>query len=611
MPKVLVLPEHIASQIAAGEVVERPSSAVKELVENSIDAGAKKIVVSIDEGCRSIRVADDGCGMDAEDAVLAFQRHATSKLSSADQLWNLNTLGFRGEALPSIAAISRVTCLTRTAGNVIGTRVDCAEGALKAIEAGCAPGTVIEISDLFYNVPARLNFLKKASTEFGHIYEIVQSLAICYPAVAFELLNDGELKLATTGCGDFAQAALETGHFHAEESLVEISAAEPDRGLTLEARIVRPTHFRGDRKGILSIVNQRPVRCQITYKALDYAYADLIPRGRYPIAVLALSVNAKDLDVNVHPTKKEVKYSTGNEVYSFIQRQLTKALRVPVNSSLSGNAYAVPASDIAYRSERTPPISLISEGQVFEQSGLSRKFMSEASESVEQKTLLPSLFYQTVRPNSKSGTMGFQLDQTLSSTQSGPALPPDWRLIGYLHNTYILLETPQGLLIVEQHIAHERVIYEHLVMQQSLDSSQQDDLQKLVISCPLRLTAEQVACLEQHLEEMKTLGFEFERESEGFACTQVPVELAHRDYARVVQEIVQSLSESATPNAKLELTKSLACQSAVKNGMALSEAQLVKLLNDWLNAPRNQTCPHGRPIKLEFSMEKLFQLFHP
>jgi DNA mismatch repair protein MutL len=222
---------------------------------------------------------------------------------------------------------------------------------------------------------------------------------------------------------------------------------------------------------------------------------------------------------------------------------------------------------------------------------------------------MPGLRYEEPRIATEASAP--HLQHLPTGSQKGPALPVDWRLLGYLHNTYFLVETSEGLLIVEQHIAHERVLYEHLLTQQTLGQSQGDDLQRLVISCPLRLTPEQTSCLAQHLDSMKDLGFEFERENGSFACVQVPVELAHRDYARVVQEIVQSLNDSATPNVKLELTKSLACQSAVKNGMSLSEAQIIKLINDWLNAPRNDTCPHGRPIKLAFSMDKLFALFHP
>ena len=209
MPKVYVLPDHIASQIAAGEVVERPSSVVKELVENALDAGATQIDISISADCRDIRIADNGCGMDPDDAVLAFQRHATSKLSSADDLWSLDTLGFRGEAIPSIASISRFTCTTRTQEAETGTRVETVDGQLKAVETGCAPGTVMEVQELFFNTPARLKFMKKANTEFGHIHETIQALAIAYPHCAFTLSYDGTNKLCTTGQGDLAATIVE------------------------------------------------------------------------------------------------------------------------------------------------------------------------------------------------------------------------------------------------------------------------------------------------------------------------------------------------------------------------------------------------------------------
>lgn len=607
----MLLPDHIASQIAAGEVVERPSSVVKELVENSIDAGANKIVVSVEEGCRSIRVSDNGSGMEPEDAVLAFQRHATSKITSADQLWKLSSLGFRGEALPSIAAVSRVTCFTRTADNKAGTKVECADGALAAGETGSAAGTVIEVNDLFYNVPARLNFLKKATTELGHIQETVQSLAVSYPAIAFELFYEGEVKFATRGSGDLTRAALEAGHLYEEDSLINISASEADLGLGLEGRIASPTQFRGDRKGILTIVNSRPVRCQIAYKALDYAYADLIPRGRYPLAVLHLTLKPENLDVNIHPTKKEVKYSNGNEIYTFIHRQLTKALRTPVYSA-GFSETGLPASRSAtYESglpaEGSPP----TQSYVREKPASSSFFGMPPAHISEQQTFSKDLRYE---PTAKERTdnQANRVQEAFRVTgQSGPALPADWRLIGYLHNSYFLIETSEGLLIIEQHIAHERVIYESLVTQAELAPAQADNLQRLIISCPLKLTAEQSAYLEEHLNVLNSFGFDFELENGAFQCVQVPVELAHRDYAKVVQEILQSLCESAQPNVKLEITKSLACQAAVKNGMPLSDAQIVKLLNDWLNTPRNETCPHGRPIKLAYSKKKLFELFHP
>ena len=327
MPKISVLPDHIASQIAAGEVIERPASVVKEFVENSIDAGATRIEITVSADCRDIRVADDGCGMESADATLAFQRHATSKLKSADDLWKLDSLGFRGEALPSIASISHMTCTTRTADSLSGCRVRYENGSVSVSETGCSPGTVMEVTDLFHNVPARLSFLKKPATEFGHIQETIQALAIAHPKIAFSLLRHDEVVVHSSGSGDLIRAIVEVVHFSGRESLLEVHYGDARSEIELYGYIARPLHFRGDRKGILSIVNKRPVRCALTYRALDYAYSDLIPRGKYPLAVLHTRINPALVDVNVHPSKKELRYTDGNETYITIQRAISQTLR--------------------------------------------------------------------------------------------------------------------------------------------------------------------------------------------------------------------------------------------------------------------------------------------
>src|ERR1700733_10410880 len=327
MPKVIVLPDHVASQIAAGEVVERPASVVKEYVENSIDAGATQIEIAISSDCRDIRIADNGCGMEPDDAVLAFQRHATSKLRSADDLWTLKSLGFRGEALPSIASVSRVTCTTRTEDAAHGSRVESADGKVTVVETGCAKGTVMQVVDLFYNVPARLNFLKKPATEFGHIQETVQTLAIAHPEIAFTLIKQDEELWRSSGSGDFRRTIVEVGHCTGREIFFEIESLDERAKIVVRGIAAKPLHFRGDRKGILAIVNRRPVRCPLTYRALDYAYSDLIPRGKYPLAVINITIDPASVDVNIHPTKKELKYSNGNDAYITIQRAITRALR--------------------------------------------------------------------------------------------------------------------------------------------------------------------------------------------------------------------------------------------------------------------------------------------
>ncbi|MBC7997379.1 MAG: DNA mismatch repair endonuclease MutL [Leptolyngbya sp.] len=633
MPKVSVLPDYIASQIAAGEVVERPSSVVKELVENAIDAGAKNISISISEGCRNISVADDGHGMHPEDAVLAFHRHATSKLSSADDLWRLSSLGFRGEALPSIASVAKVTCFTRLTDADSGFRIEAFEGKITSTETGCSKGTVMEVIDLFYNVPARLKFLKKAATEFAHIQEIIQSLAIAYPYVAFTVENEGSVQMRTNGTGDLATVARESKLFTGTESLIEVNNLDVTHGVKVRGLVAKPVHFRGDRKAILTTVNNRPVRCPLTYKALEYAYSDLIPRGRHPFAVIAIEIDPAHVDVNIHPTKKEIKYSQGNEVYLTIQRAIVTALRTlpPTSHVQPFVPVSVPASSMsimpsAELAELVSPQSRTLEEETFTTPDAQIAYARfERAAGLDEIREIPSGYSETVaRPKQ----LGFRdrLSYTFNASPTAPEdtsyvnevapskreLPDGWKLLAYLKNSYFLIESEQGLEIVEQHIAHERVLYERLLAAQNTPGRTTDLTQHLLISTSLRLSAEQAACLRENDEALKTLGFEFEHtEDGGMICAQVPLELAHKNYEAAIQELLDQLIVCDHANIILEATKSIACQSAVKNGMTLSEESIISLLCDWLATPRNDTCPHGRPVRMSFSMDKLFQMFHP
>jgi DNA mismatch repair protein MutL len=676
MPKVMVLADHIASQIAAGEVVERPSSVVKELVENSLDSGASQIEISISSDCRDIRIADDGCGMAAEDAVLAFHRHATSKLRDVNDLWTLSSLGFRGEALPSIASVARVTCYTRTKDSPEGTKVQCSDGTLSSAPTGCAPGTAMEVQDLFYNVPARLNFLKRASTEFGHIQETVQSLAVAYPHVSFALLNHGENVFRTTGSGKMSLAIKEAGLFTGREVLCEVSATDESLGLKIEGFVARPLHFRGDRKGILSIVNARTVRCPLIYKALDYAFSDLIPRGRHPLAVVALSVNPQQLDVNIHPTKKEIKYSNGNEVYLAVQRALMSALRTVKmeqqeersaarSADLDFNATGFAASGLAAANYGADSHESVTDWNSL--SGARELAVAESAGAVpitlslemrppftRQLGFRERLAYDGRADESGSGSpeAGWKpalheqqpaLHEQQSALQGDSALPeqaeagwkpapneqpparqeqqPDrhssfrlpvgWRLAGYIQNTYVVVETPDGMEILEQHILHERALYERLLSQQTISGRTTEYGQRLLICQPLDLSPEQQAVLTDHIVLLERLGFEFDCQPGSITCTQVPLELAHRDYASAIQAMIDQLATASGVDMELEATKSIACQSAIKNGMPLGHGDLIQLIAEWYDTPRNDTCPHGRPVRLKFPMDKLFEMFHP
>lgn len=595
MPKVQVLPDHVASQIAAGEVVERPSSVVKELVENAIDAGSTMIEIAISSGCRDIRVADDGCGMSPEDAVLAFHRHATSKLKSADDLWSLQTMGFRGEALPSIASVSRISCTTRTADVEVGTKVEAYDGQVKATETGCAKGTIIEVFDLFYNVPARLKFLRKPATEFAHIYDTVQSLAIAFNNVAFSLINDGEVVMRTAGSGQLQQALVESKFFAGQEELIKVESTSPN-GTRVQGFVARPKHFRGDRKGIISIVNNRPVRCPLTLKALDNAYNDLIPRGRYPLAAIFVAVDSAEMDINVHPTKKEIKYTKANDIYLSIYRAIKESILNAFNGQPPASSFA-PQEEIAAALTIAEPVS---------------KFDYSATRQLDLSDRLA--YVPPAARNTATATQVAASTVTAPQREAPATLPPDWRLLGYLQNTYFLLETSEGLEIVEQHIAHERVLYERLLAAQKTNDTRADNVQKLALPLPLDLSNEQKAWLSENIELLESLGFAFELNSS--ACTQVPATLPQTNRRETIQTIIESLRVDGTGtegnlDPRLEATKSVACQSAIKNGMQLSQTDIIDLLAAWDKTPRNDTCPHGRPIRLKLSMEKLFQLFHP
>lgn len=601
MPKVLVLPDHVASQIAAGEVVERPSSVVKELVENAIDAGSTMIEIAISSGCRDIRVADDGYGMTAEDTVLAFHRHATSKLKSADDLWSLQTMGFRGEALPSIASVSRVICSTRTKDSETGTKVAAYDGQVQAVETGCAKGTVIEVFDLFYNVPARLKFLRKPQTEFAQIFDTVQALAIAFNNVAFSLISDGEVIMRTAGSGQLQQALVESKFFSGQEELLKVESNNSLNGTRVIGFVARPKHFRGDRKGIVSIVNNRPVRCPLTLKALDNAYNDLIPRGRYPLAAIFVTIDPAEMDINVHPTKKEIKYTKANDIYLSIYRAIKDSTSKVFQTEPRMLDIQPEMSDVASSLTIAEPVNR------FDYSATRQLDLSD------RLSYIPPVSRSASSTSAAQTTTGIA---TAPAPQTPATLPPDWRLLGYLQNTYFLLETSEGLEIVEQHIAHERVLYERLLANQKSNDTRADNIQKLALPLPLDLSNEQQAWLSDNIKLMNSLGFNFDIKDAQSACIQLPASLAQANRRETIQAIIESLrvDDALTEgnlDPRLEATKSVACQSAIKNGMQLNQSDIIDLLAAWDKTPRNDTCPHGRPVRLKLSMEKLFQMFHP
>ena len=322
MAKIVQLDKNLINQIAAGEVIERPASVVKELVENSIDAGATRISVSIDNECRNIRIADNGCGIEEEDIYLAFSKHATSKIKNVEDLYCIDTLGFRGEALASIISISKLTCTTKTKEAENGIRVECENSEVKKTKTGCADGTIMDIRDLFYNIPARLKFLKSEKTEFGYIQELIESLAIANPTISFELIRNGKSVFKTLGSNGLKETIKQIFSEEVSNNLKEVLKTDKIANFKISGYISVPSFTRSSKKDYYLYVNNRMVKCPIIQKAIDVAYRNTLPHGKYPFVILKLEIPPTDVDVNVHPTKREVRYKNTNQIFNFIMSYL-------------------------------------------------------------------------------------------------------------------------------------------------------------------------------------------------------------------------------------------------------------------------------------------------
>lgn len=580
MKRIKLLPENLINQIAAGEVIERPASVVKEIVENSIDAGSTKVEIEISNDTRDIRVADNGNGIHKDDVVLAFSRHATSKLTNAEDLWKLSTLGFRGEALASIISVAKVTCYTRTPDSEAGLKVDCENSEIKVTETGCAIGTTMEVKDLFYNIPARMKFLKKTQTELASIIETVQGIAISYPNVAISLINKGRSTVKTTGSGELNTVISEIYTQDLIRELVEFQKDDPEFRLIVNGFASKPDFTKSTRKAIYLFINGRVVKCPVLTKAIDTAYRDLIPSGRYPFVVLDLSISPKEIDVNVHPSKKEIRYTNTNIVFNFVLSAIKSALET---------ANAGPAL-ITYR-EENPVESLVeksfSQPKVIFNDVIEYKKPVQKTFELEKKVDFASLkekyaksvdFYSPPQPKA----------ETVNENEIKITEKP--KVIGQLYNSYILIEAPEGLQVVDQHIAHERVIYERLKTTRNYNT------QLLLMSEPIVLEPSELSLIHENLEILSKFGFEFEfTENSAIMLKQVPQILAKTSHSELVKEIITGL-EGSIEEIENKILITASCKAAIKAGEKLSIWQMEELITDWQNTAFNMTCPHGRII---------------
>lgn len=592
MARIKQLSKHLINQIAAGEVIERPSSVVKELTENSVDAGATKISIEINNDCRDIRVADNGCGIYPDDIMLAFSKHATSKIATDEDLFNIHTLGFRGEALSSIISISKLTCTTRTADFDTGTKVKCENSEVKQVETGCAIGTIMDIRDLFYNIPARLKFLKSSNTEFSYIQELVQSIALAHPECSFELKKNGKIVLKTSGQNNLLQTIKEVYSTDIISNLKEVLKTDQLAGMKISGYVSTPNYTRSSKKGYHIYINGRTVKCPVFQKAIDTAYKSLIANGKYPFVVLNLELPPADVDVNVHPTKKEVRYKNTNQVFNFIfasiQAGLTNYIEHQSARSFDPQSFTPQPVQQSNVVDFVQP-KLESSGEIYfdkkdDTIYVSDKLMQEEEENFSQQKEEKTEQRQFFVPVEKEPE-------------------PEENIIGQYKNTYILVEKEDGLEIIDQHIAEERYIYEKLMAEKNIVS------QMLFVSDVVPVSSTEAELIKENIDKFEKFGFgiEFLKENE-LIFRKVPQMIAKVNPKEILADILANI-EGNIDRLEEHILITTACKASVKAGQKLSTWQMQEIVKKWRTTKMPYTCPHGRPVVKFFPHKEIAGFF--
>ncbi|MHB9133395.1 MAG: DNA mismatch repair endonuclease MutL [Armatimonadota bacterium] len=585
---VRVLDEALANKIAAGEVIERPASVVKELVENAIDAGATEIEVVVEEaGRKLIQVTDNGSGMAREDAVLSLQRHATSKIACTDDLFAIRTLGFRGEALPSIAAVSHMRMITRTLDAQEGTELLIKGGTITDLnEVGCPVGTQIQVWQLFYNTPARLKFLKTDQTEIGQIADLLNAIALCHHQLNIRFIHNSREMLSRPSSSTMLPHLGAWLGRQSAEAMVPVNLETP--GIRVEGYVGKPEVARANRSAQLFFVNGRRILNRTLTHALEYGYEGLLEPKRFPVASLRITIDPEQVDVNVHPAKAEVRFHREGEVHATLVRA--------VKAALSG-------------------VSMVQELSVWQPSASSSR--------------------QTARPLSPSPTQtGPQMLPTLGDTSRGHHGSPfataspsvgtagpqvGLRPIGQFHATYLVVEGRDAILVINQHRAHERIIFERL-----MDSFQQVDVQRLVLPSTVHLGHREAVLLDAQLENLAGFGFDIAPMSgQSYLVRAVPAVLAAQDPEMILREILADLeagtdvvaftcddpAQRALLEGRRRLVAAIACKGAIKAGKVLSPEEQRELLDQLQTAKQPTICPHGDPIIMTITQYELDRKF--
>jgi DNA mismatch repair protein MutL len=590
---IRLLPENLINQIAAGEVVERPASVVKELVENALDAGARRVDIDLEEGgIRLIRIRDDGAGMNGEELALAVARHATSKIASLDDLEQVATLGFRGEALPSIASVSRFSISSRTLASSHGARLEIDGGKQGTLQPHAHPtGTTIEVRDLFYNVPARRKFLRAERTELGHVEEWLRSLALARPEVEIRISHNGKPGKQYRPVANQAERLKRVGEALGEEFVGQCLAVDAAAaGLSLHGWVGLPTASRSSADQQYFYVNGRAVKDRIVAHAVRQAYADVLFHGRHPAFVLFLELDARRVDVNVHPAKQEVRFRDGRLVHEFVYKSLHEALA----SARAGAAVALPNAAMA-----------AGQGAAYQTWSPG----AQASMSLPVRETLAGYAALYASSDSADGSIAAPLVSMPAANDT--AAPPLGFALAQLHGIFILAENAQGLVLVDMHAAHERITYERLKEAQDGSGIRS---QPLLVPLSLAVAEREADIAEQHADALLALGFELRRAGpQALSVRAIPALLADLDPRGLVLDVLNDLREHGDSRvleqARNELLSTLACHTSVRANRRLSIAEMNALLRDMEATERSGQCNHGRPTWVQLSKAELDKLF--
>ncbi len=573
--KIRILPGDVVSRIAAGEVVERPAAVVKELLDNSLDAGSTRIVVEIAEGGRRlIRVIDDGEGMTPADAALAFQRHATSKLRSEHELFTIRTLGFRGEALPSIASVSKVRLVTACRHEPAGACLVLTGGALaKSEETAAAPGTQIEVEELFFNTPARKKFLKTTATEFSHICQVVQQAALAWPGTRFRLTHNGQEVVDYPPASSRRDRMLQV---YGARFVDQVAAVSGERaGIRLEGAVIQPMHARGGRTPQELFVNGRAVKNASVAHAVYDAYGTYLAKGQHPQFVLFLDVDPDRVDVNVHPTKREVRFADQDAVFHTVRQAVRTAIGAETGPAQAPREFA---------------------------GGLP----SFATPSPAVAASQPSFLYTRPGEAVSGASVAGEPVQTAFGGAERDIVP-----LGQLSWTYLVAQVGAELHVIDQHTAHERVLFERLCRARLGEAVPS---QPLLIPETIDVPAQSAELLARHVADLEQAGLKIEPfGARTFVIRAVPALLKPLDYAALVLDVVDDLSQwnQASPlETRLRsVMASLACHGAVRAGRAMELPEIKRLIHDWVEEGLPATCPHGRRVALRLPEEELARIF--